>query len=250
MVAINPYMKSKITNHLGNTVALVPSDASRDLMTWLYFPFGKQVTLAEGFADRVTEAFTTKELDKGGDLDLYYFGARYYDADFASWTQVDPMRQFSSPYLYAGNGFNSLSSVDPDGNSILAQDVVNKDGQKENMAQMVSNSGNAELIRKGAPVVAKVELFVLSMYANVGMFIGGLATEFGLDSYENYDKDKKVDIDVLVIDGAKTLLKATLSKAVDSVEFFGFWASKGFDAALDQLNNASDMLEAKEEGDN
>ncbi len=50
----------------------------------------------------------------------YLIGARYYDADLGIWTQVDPMRQFASPYLYAGNGFNPVTSVDPDGNRVVA----------------------------------------------------------------------------------------------------------------------------------
>ena len=42
-------------------------------------------------------------------------GARYYDADIGLWTSVDPMRQCASPYVYAGNNYNPLNSVDPDG---------------------------------------------------------------------------------------------------------------------------------------
>jgi len=45
----------------------------------------------------------------------YYFGARYYDADIALWTSVDPDGQFSSPYAYAGNGFNPINAFDLDG---------------------------------------------------------------------------------------------------------------------------------------
>jgi hypothetical protein len=33
------------------------------------------------------------------------------------WISVDPARQFSSPYLYAGNGMNPVNIVDPDGNA-------------------------------------------------------------------------------------------------------------------------------------
>ena len=48
---------------------------------------------------------------------LNYFGARYLDPMLGVWTSVDPMRQFSSPYLYAENGANPVNGVDPDGNS-------------------------------------------------------------------------------------------------------------------------------------
>ena len=45
-----------------------------------------------------------------------YFGARYLDPMLGMWTSVDPARQFASPYLYAGNGYNPVNVVDPDGN--------------------------------------------------------------------------------------------------------------------------------------
>ena len=51
-----------------------------------------------------------------GRLGLYYFGARYLDPMLGMWISVDPKRQFSSPYLYAGNGMNPIGAIDPDGN--------------------------------------------------------------------------------------------------------------------------------------
>lgn len=58
--------------------------------------------------------FTGKELDD--EIALDYFGARYLDPMLGLWISVDPARQFSSPYLYAGNGYNPVNGVDPDGN--------------------------------------------------------------------------------------------------------------------------------------
>lgn len=51
-----------------------------------------------------------------GRLGLYYFGARYLDPTLGLWTSVDPVRQFASPYLYAGNGMNPIGAINPDGN--------------------------------------------------------------------------------------------------------------------------------------
>ena len=45
-----------------------------------------------------------------------YFGAHYLDPMLGMWFSVDPKRQFASPYLYAGNGYNPVNVVDPDGN--------------------------------------------------------------------------------------------------------------------------------------
>ena len=51
---------------------------------------------------------------------LYYFGDRYYDPDVAVWTSPDAMRQFYNPYSYAGNWYNPVDSIDPDGNNQYA----------------------------------------------------------------------------------------------------------------------------------
>lgn len=50
---------------------------------------------------------------------MNYFGARYLDPMLGMWTSVDPARQFASPYLYMGNGYNPVNAIDPDGNELL-----------------------------------------------------------------------------------------------------------------------------------
>ena len=65
-------------------------------------------------ADKVTENFTGKEKDDK--IELNYFGARYLDPMLGMWISVDPARQFTSPYLYAGNGFNAVNGIDEEGN--------------------------------------------------------------------------------------------------------------------------------------
>lgn len=108
-----------------------------------YRAFGEQITLSEP-TDKVTETFTgirlrgeccehacmfiaepmglgakRKELDD--ETELNYFGARYLDPMLGLWISVDPKRQFASPYLYAGNGVNPISSVDNKGNYMVRQ---------------------------------------------------------------------------------------------------------------------------------
>ena len=56
--------------------------------------------------------FTGKELDESG---LQYFGARYYDSTTGRFISTDPLLQYHSPYLYAGN--NPLAYRDLDGRS-------------------------------------------------------------------------------------------------------------------------------------
>ncbi|WP_407450217.1 RHS repeat domain-containing protein [Fibrobacter sp.] len=121
-----------LKNHLGSTmmVAQVSSTNAREpakvAAAYDYRAFGEQVTLTES-ADKVTENFTGKELDDETELD--YFGARYLDPMLGMWTSVDPARQFSSPYLYAGNGYNPIIGVDDDGNEFVENDRGKNIGQ-------------------------------------------------------------------------------------------------------------------------
>ena len=78
-----------------------------------YRSFGEQIDLAL-FTRKVTENFTGKELDD--EIELGYWGARYLDLMLGVWISVDPKRQFASPYLYAGNGYNPVNGADEDGN--------------------------------------------------------------------------------------------------------------------------------------
>ena len=89
------------------------ADVGSPIAAYDYRAFGEQVSLAEP-SDKVTENFTGKERDDETELD--YFGARYLDPMLGMWTSVDPARQFASPYLYAGNGYNPVNAIDPDGN--------------------------------------------------------------------------------------------------------------------------------------
>lgn len=113
-----------LKNHLGSTMMVAQvsstnaSEPAKVAAAYDYRAFGEQVTLKKS-ADKVTENFTGKELDDETELD--YFGARYLDPMLGMWTSVDPKRQFASPYLYAGNGYNPVGAVDPDGNLV---DVV------------------------------------------------------------------------------------------------------------------------------
>ena len=101
-----------------------------------YRSFGEQLDLLV-FTRKVTENFTGKEKDDETQLD--YFGARYFDPMLGMWTSVDPKRQFASPYLYVGNGYNPVNVVDPDGNAA----TVYKDGNQIGVFIPVIFSGEA-----------------------------------------------------------------------------------------------------------
>ena len=75
------------------------------------------VTLYISIGTEIRKNFTGKEHDD--EIALNYFGARYLDTMLGMWTSVDPKRQFASPYLYAGNGYNPVNGVDEDGNRVF-----------------------------------------------------------------------------------------------------------------------------------
>ena len=120
-----PEFEWYLKNHLGSTMLVYGTQPYNDKYSsyaggvkaaYDYRAFGEQVSFAEP-TDKVTENFTGKEKDD--ETELNYFGARYLDPMIGLWTSVDPARQFSSPYLYAGNGVDPVNVIDPDGNYSL-----------------------------------------------------------------------------------------------------------------------------------
>jgi len=112
-----------LKNHLGSTMLVygtqsdanpAHSDIGTPLAAYDYRAFGEMIELTPPPTGKVTENFTGKEHDD--EIALDYFGARYLDPMLGMWTSVDPARQFASPYLYAGNGFNPMNGMDSDGN--------------------------------------------------------------------------------------------------------------------------------------
>ena len=111
-----------LKNHLGSTMLVYgtegnatsdPFRVSAPLAAYDYRAFGEMVELLPPPTGKVTENFTGKEHDD--EIALNYFGARYLDPMLGMWISVDPARQFASPYLYAGNGYNSITGQDDDG---------------------------------------------------------------------------------------------------------------------------------------
>ncbi len=109
-----------ITDHLGSTRMVVDSnDSIRETIS--YYPFGSEMRmenpalLTGGISHPFR--FTGKELDRLNGLNMYDFGARWYDvAGVPMWTSIDPLceKYYSlSPYNYCGN--NPIRFVDPNG---------------------------------------------------------------------------------------------------------------------------------------
>ena len=147
-----------LKNHLGSTMLVYGSEGNATsapftlgtpLAAYDYRAFGEMVELTPPATGKVTENFTgsrfarrtqrtacksiaepknlgAKRNEHDDEIALNYFGARYLDPMLGMWISVDPARQFSSPYLYAGNGVTPVNIIDPDGNKTAA--MVGEDG--------------------------------------------------------------------------------------------------------------------------
>ena len=114
------YWNYYITDHLGSTRMVVGSnDSIRETIN--YYSFGSEMRM-ESPAQLNDDTkhpfrFTGKELDKLNGLNMYDFGARWYDvAGVPMWTSVDPLAEKNpnmTPYHFCHD--NPLNRVDPDG---------------------------------------------------------------------------------------------------------------------------------------
>jgi len=119
--SMNTSFEWYLKNHLGSTMVVYRTTGTTAGPPMLqhaydYRSYGEKIDLTV-LTDKVTENYTGKELDD--ETELGYWGARYLDLMLGMWISVDPMRQFASPYLYAGNGVNPVNGVDGDGNVLF-----------------------------------------------------------------------------------------------------------------------------------
>jgi RHS repeat-associated protein len=152
-----------LKNHLSSTMLVYGTGGGTSgglKAAYDYRSFGEQIDLTKR-NDKVTENFTGKEKDD--ETELNYFGARYLDPMLGMWISVDPKRQFASPYLYAGNGYNPVNGVDADGNIVIA---ATKQDQKI-YAQFTKNLNAEQAQRLSA--VERDKNFVLKFHAVDGL---------------------------------------------------------------------------------
>ena len=102
-----------LCDHLGSTRAIVPE-------TYHYYPYGLMWQQAEQPIGSNTYLFTGKEWQAQDEIDLYDFGARFYQPRFGKWLSFDPLAEKYmgiSPYAYCVN--DPVNRVDPDGRRIV-----------------------------------------------------------------------------------------------------------------------------------
>jgi RHS repeat-associated protein len=141
-----------LKDHLGSSRVIVDT-TGKITAKYNYYPFGDN--LNSSVSQGSEYKYTGKELDEEGGFNLYYYGARYFDAKIGRFTSVDPLAEKSpgwSPYVYTED--NPLRFIDPTGEILLAagdiegfKRIVNEglSGQKAE----TNNQGIVSLVSSG-----------------------------------------------------------------------------------------------------
>lgn len=130
-----------IKDHLGNNrVSFDTFDGLRVTQQDDYLPFGMEISRGTLISPKNEYLYNGKELQEN--LQLYDYGARFYDPVVARWTSVDPLAEKGrrlSPYTYAFN--NPIRFIDPDGmwGDIFSHDGawLYNDGKKDHKAYVL-----------------------------------------------------------------------------------------------------------------
>lgn len=119
-----------VTDHLGSTRMVVDSNNNiRETIN--YYPFGSEMRMedpAQMAGDfQHPYRFTGKELDRLNGLNMYDFGARWYDvAGVPMWTSVDPLAEKYYPFTpYSYCAGDPVNKYDPDGRSTKVKALDN-----------------------------------------------------------------------------------------------------------------------------
>ncbi|HOJ77411.1 MAG TPA: RHS repeat-associated core domain-containing protein [Bacillota bacterium] len=98
------------TDHLGSIKA-VSDEAGKVVYQSDYHAFGTQFAKDGEFDE--THGFNGKEFDE--DTGLYYYNARWYDAELGRFISEDPMMDPNNPNLYTYCSNNPVNKIDPTG---------------------------------------------------------------------------------------------------------------------------------------
>ncbi len=101
----------------GNVAALVSMSAGTNCATYEYGPFGEAIRATGPMAHANPFRFSTKYQDH--DIDVLYYGYRYYSPASGRWISRDPAAERDSLSLYCAVANQPCSFVDGDGRAVL-----------------------------------------------------------------------------------------------------------------------------------
>ena len=166
-----------VTDHLGSTRMVVSSnDSIRETIN--YYPFGSEMRMEvpAQMANSLGHPFrfTGKELDRQNGLNMYDFGARWYDvAGVPMWTSVDPLAEKNpnmTPYHFCHD--NPVNRIDPDG----MDDHYTQNGEfveRDDKETKYVFVGDNQLEYKGQPITGdKFNKMASTIYAESSIGYG------------------------------------------------------------------------------
>ncbi|MBI4208932.1 MAG: RHS repeat-associated core domain-containing protein [Deltaproteobacteria bacterium] len=111
-----------LTDHLGST-RVVTDGSGSEQARYAYYPFG-QIRGSDLSQHATFNTYTNQKFD--AEINLYYYGARYYDAQLARFISPDPAGDGLNLYAYVAN--NPLRYIDPTGEKIYFNFAAAPDG--------------------------------------------------------------------------------------------------------------------------
>ena len=103
-----------LKDHQGNVRVVADANGNMEEVND-YYPFGGLMS-STTTNDSQPYKYNGKELDRKAGLNLYDYGARFYDPAIGRWHVVDPLAEKyyeTSPYIYCNN--NPIRYIDPSG---------------------------------------------------------------------------------------------------------------------------------------
>jgi len=172
------------SDHLGSS-NVITNDVGEEVQTLEYRPYG-QVNVNEG-EDVANHKFTGKELDAS--TGLYYYGARYYDAEIGRFISADPIVQkFANPqtlnrYSYCNN--NPINYVDPTGHGWFKKFLGKIVGAVAAVVTLIATGGNVGAAFAAFNITDTAISGAQALYygASPSRVLGSIALSIGLNIF-------------------------------------------------------------------
>ena len=243
MIDGNGYMYFYMNDHLGSA-RQVWSENGWVREAYTYWAFG--ASRYEAIGVNQAYRYTGKPFDDDEGLDLYYYGARYYDPATGRFLAVDPTASKYpgwGPYVYTLN--NPLKYVDPDGREVYSSFMDMKGDGVNDFQQLWGAKGDIGLGLAIAGIVATPwpfdDIAAISALAGRGALAID-AIEFGESLVEYAQNPSTERLTLLVADGIAKFGVEKFSRMLEAG--IGNLTTAQLKAVLMELQAAGEILGA------